>query len=628
MSDSEKTSTDQPADQIDPNLPSEFVESSPLLRQVFFERYFRAAAILLLLFLVALGLFLPKIYTSTPEGVLPVHKMSGLDMLQAWSLAKSARAKAAAGNYDEAFLAWRSAMQNNPGNPRYSEGLVRLVLDYPATKREFLSTAASFALWNLQLTRTNDASLELAAGLFAKYSLDDYATGLLGSRATNLTPALAAIYLKSLFHQFRMDRFGEVWGSYSNALTGNREMQVVRAAWQSGWGPVGQISQGRRELEAARNDPATRDLANRLSLPIAVSLSDTFGYERALAALVDTHADRMRDHVAYWRLLVSAGHSAKAAELARGFSRPPETPADAKAMVETLIPMGAQEYAAKFLEQHLPSFSFRPDLWEQLADLLITLKQWPELRDIAVRMRQNQLLREDIAGYSWFLEGLSALRTDRREAALEAFTRAADFPTTNPLLSFKVARQLTGLGYPVLATRLLAKVEQAYGNQAMYWFAVVGAAYEARQFDTMREAAARGYLLNTNEPIFISNYAAMLLMERTNAALAVQLTLRALAGRPKDVGMQINHAQALILNDRLEEAEDLLNKIKIDDVEAYLVTERNVAFFDLYAKRQDRNKALAAYRGIEARFLFLPQLRWLDQAYLQLTGEKRPAPAD
>jgi predicted Zn-dependent protease len=629
MSDSEKQAHGQPSrDPIEPDLPSEFVEASPLLRQVFFERYFRAAAILMLLFLVFLGLFLPKIYTSTPEGVVPAYKMSGLDVVQAWSLARSARAMEATGNHNEALLAWRSAAQNNPGDPHYAEGLIRLVVNYPATRREFLAPAASYAFWHLQLTKTNDASLELAARLFAKYSLDDYAIGLLGARATNLTPALAGIYLKSLFHQSRMDQFGELWASYSNVLSNDREMQVVRAAWQSGWGPPGQISQGRQALEAARNDPATRDLAHRLSLPIAVSLSDTFAYERALAALVDNHADRVRDHVAYWRLLVVAGRSAKAAELARGFSRPPETPADAKDMVETLIPMGAQEYAAQFLEQHLPAFSFRPDLWELMGELLITLKQWPELRDLAVRMRQNQMLREDMAGYAWFLEGLSNLRTERREAALEAFTRAADFPTTNPLLSFKVARQLTTLGYPILATRLLSMVEKAYGNQAMYWFAVVGAAYEARQFDTMREAAARGYLLNTNEPIFISNYAAMLLMERTNASLASQLTLRALARRPTDIGMQINHAQALMLNGRLQEAEEALGKIKIDEVDSYLITERNLAYFELHAKLGDKAKALAAYRGIEARFLFLPQLRWLDQAYLQLTGEKRPAPTD
>jgi predicted Zn-dependent protease len=405
-------------------------------------------------------------------------------------------------------------------------------------------------------------------------------------------------------------------------------MQVVRAAWQSGWGPPGQIRTGREDLEAARNESSTRDLANRLSLPIAVSLSDTAAYEKSLNTLIDHHADRVKDHVIYWRLLVATGQSAKAADLARGFSRPPETPIDLREMAETLIQLGSKNYAAKLLDQHLPAFAFRPDLWEQSANLLIDLQQWEDLRELAVRMRQNQMLREDLAGYAWFLEGLSALRTERREAALTAFTRAAEAPTTNPLLSFSVARQLTTLGYPILASRLLGAVEKAYGNQAMYWFAVVGAAYEARQFDTMREAAARGYLLNTNEPVFVSNYAAMLLMERTNAPLAVQLTLQALAGRPDDVGMQINHAQALILNDRLDDAEELLAKVKIDEVDAYLLTERNCAYFDLHAKRRDKAKALAAFKGIETRFLFLPQLRWLDRTYLALTGEKRPAPTD
>jgi predicted Zn-dependent protease len=617
-----------PTDPEDNALPSEFIEGSSLLRQVFFERYFRAATLLLVLFLVFLGLSLPKMYTSTPDGVIPAYTMSGLDVLQAWSLARTARAQEKAGKFNEALLSWRAAIQNNPGDARYVESAVRMVVDFPATRREFLAAGATYSMWFLKLTQTNDVALELAAKLFAKYSLDDYATGLLSPRATNLPPQLAAIHLKSLFHLNRMDQFGEFWPAYSNVLTGDREMQVVRAAWQSGWGPPGQIRTGREDLQAARSDSSTRDLANRLSLPIAVSLSDTAAYEKSLNTLIDHHADRVKDHVIYWRLLVATGQSAKAADLARGFSRPPETPIDLHEMAETLIQLGSKNYAAKLLDQHLPAFAFRPDLWEQSANLLIDLQQWEDLRELAVRMRQNQMLREDLAGYAWFLEGLSALRTERREAALTAFTRAAEAPTTNPLLSFSVARQLTTLGYPILASRLLGAVEKAYGNQAMYWFAVVGAAYEARQFDTMREAAARGYLLNTNEPVFVSNYAAMLLMERTNAPLAVQLTLQALAGRPDDVGMQINHAQALILNDRLDDAEELLAKVKIDEVDAYLLTERNCAYFDLHAKRRDKAKALAAFKGIETRFLFLPQLRWLDRTYLALTGEKRPAPTD
>jgi hypothetical protein len=104
-----------PTDPEDNALPSEFIEGSSLLRQVFFERYFRAATLLLVLFLVFLGLFLPKMYTSTPDGVIPAYTMSGLDVLQAWSLARTARAQEKAGKFNEALLSWRAAIQNNPG---------------------------------------------------------------------------------------------------------------------------------------------------------------------------------------------------------------------------------------------------------------------------------------------------------------------------------------------------------------------------------------------------------------------------------------------------------------------------------------------------------------------------------
>ncbi len=611
---------------FDGQLP-DFVENSPLIRQAYFEGYFRLAAIGMLLVLLFAGLFLRKNFRSTPEGVVPSYKMSGLDKLQAWSLGRTARAKVAAGQMSDAVLAWQAAIANDPGDPRLSRELVEAVLAQPAARRDLLPAGVRQALWLMNLTRTNDESLELTVALCEKYDLSDFVVEFLAPRAANLTTNQATFFLKALFRMGRMDQFGDTWARYRQPLAADPRLQLYLAAWQAGWGPPGTIREGRERLAAAKAEPSSHVLANRLSLPLAFSHNDPGEYLAGLEALVDDHADRVVDHLDYWRLLVLSGQSSRAAELARGFSRPPETPADLQRMSQTLIELGMQSEAAQLLERHLPTFAFRVDLWALRADLLISLQQWTDLRELAVNMRLSGFLRSDFEGYAWFLEGVSELRTGRKEQAFAAFVRASDAPTTSPLLSYRASNQLAQLGYPELASRLLGSLRETYGGLPQYWLTVVGAAYEAREFDTMRAAAARGYELAPDQSVFVSNYAAMLLMQRTNPPLAIQLTMKALAAEPEAPAAQLNHLIALVQMGRLSEAEEMLATIRLNELDARYASMRNFAAFDLHAQRGERAAALEAYAGIEMRFLFEPQLRWLHGAYHKLTGQgENPGP--
>ena len=75
---------------------------------------------LLVLLAIGGGLMVPKIWKSTPDGFTPEIRISGIDLLQARSRAKSARALESAGQSLEAVLAWRSAITKNPGDPQLS----------------------------------------------------------------------------------------------------------------------------------------------------------------------------------------------------------------------------------------------------------------------------------------------------------------------------------------------------------------------------------------------------------------------------------------------------------------------------------------------------------------------------
>ncbi|MBI4325180.1 MAG: hypothetical protein HY674_07930 [Chloroflexi bacterium] len=101
----------------------------PLLRMLLFKVWFRIIFFCLVLLIVFLSLFLPKIWTTSPDGFMPVIKVSGLDLAQAWSLKRNARRAATAGRLNDASYSWMAAIANNPADPEairsFLDGVLR-----------------------------------------------------------------------------------------------------------------------------------------------------------------------------------------------------------------------------------------------------------------------------------------------------------------------------------------------------------------------------------------------------------------------------------------------------------------------------------------------------------------------
>jgi len=86
----------------------------PLIRLLLFKRWFRLAFIGFVFLVLFLALFLPKMWVVTPRGFDPKIKISGLDLVQAWSLQRTAWRATTAGQYELADHAWQAAVANNP----------------------------------------------------------------------------------------------------------------------------------------------------------------------------------------------------------------------------------------------------------------------------------------------------------------------------------------------------------------------------------------------------------------------------------------------------------------------------------------------------------------------------------
>src|ERR1041385_1447673 len=144
----------------------------PLLRQLLFERWFRLAFTFLVCIIIFFALFLPKIWRTSPPGFRPVIKVSGLDLVQARSLKRSALRAEAKGDYDQANYAWLSALANNRADAELVRGTLRNMLHDPH-RRQRANQGVREALWLLKLTGTNVVDLELATRILDQYRYHD-----------------------------------------------------------------------------------------------------------------------------------------------------------------------------------------------------------------------------------------------------------------------------------------------------------------------------------------------------------------------------------------------------------------------------------------------------------------------
>ena len=596
----------------------------PLLRMLLFKPAFRVAFFSFLALLTFFALFLPKIWRVTPKDFNPVVKISGLDLLQAWSLRRTARRAAAAGNHAEANYAWQAAISNLPADPDLFRGFIRNVIAQtdpdPATAR----SAFRGSLWLMRLTGTNQADLELSTQLYEKFRQHDLTLHFLSPRAGTLTREQQAVYLKALFHHGPVKSFLARWRATVPLESPDPEMGLYEAAYQAGWGPAGAAVEGRKQLEKAAADPIQGVLANRILLTLDHHLSDAARYKESLDRLTEARADSLLDHVNYWKMLDALGRQPEAMDLARNHQRPPVSSGEAARYTEALVTLGLKTEARDFLRQHAATFGDVPDIWVLYGNIAVDGKEWNEVRGIALEIRQRLGLRDSLAGFSQYLEGRAELGLARTNMARLAFDRAAGCEFESAQLALAVGSNLSKIGHAKPAREILLRVKPRFSGNAEYWQALFGAALELKDSALVLEATSEAYRLVPNDPKTINRYAAALLLNRQRPEEAVKLTLQLVSLYPTSIAAIINHSLALLLNHRTEEARGVLNGI---DSTRLLPAEKAsyyLAWFEVYYNLGRFDHVTRVGGQIDRKYLFPIQVEWME-GILKTMGEK-PAP--
>jgi predicted Zn-dependent protease len=591
---------------------------SPFLRMVIFNVWFRAAVLCFLALAAFLAMFLPKIWLATPEGFLPEIRISWLDRAQAWSLRRTAAKFAAAKQTDDAEFAYRAAISNNPGDIELCRESLRSLLGAERAEAKHLSTAFSRALWLMRLSGTNAVDLGLASELLERFDLHEYQIRLLSPKLSELTPKEERALLKALFQTGAIGQFADRWKRASAEVRKDPSLALHQDAFLAGWGPPETLGEARNRLLAARSDPKMQVLANRLQLLVSAQYQDAAGYGAALDQLEQLRSDQLADHVRYWLLLLGSGRRAEAARLAEAYPHPPTTPGEVLRLADAFSRLGMSDTLRNFYQRYAPTFGNSAEVWGTYARFLVETKSWEELRSVAVQMRQHKGVGDAMASYCHFLEGRAELALGRPANAEQAFEASAKSRLDSPELRLEVGKGLHRLQYPRFARAVLWPAEKEFAKNTEYWSTVLQIAVELKEVEPLRKAAATLYQMQPENAQFLNSYAASLLVTREHPDEAIKLTLQLIAAYPDSVAARINHAFALLMNSRFDEALRLLSTIREDALGA---SDRNayiLARFEVHIALKQHEQAREYAGRLDPKQLFAPQLQRVEQLRSQL----------
>ena len=113
--------------------------------------------------------------------------------------------------------------------------------------------------------------------------------------------------------------------------------------------------------------------------------------------------------------------------------------------------------------------------------------------------------------------------------------------------------------------------------------------------------------------IVANNWAAALVIFHAQPDAAILLTRQLFADHPTSQGVIDNHIGALLLNDRVEEAEALLRQIDANRLNPAAKAQHLLSTFEAHVKRGRVREAQTVAAQIPRNGLFPVQVRWLEE---------------
>lgn len=572
---------------------------------------------------LAAGLFaflLAKVWRVTPPSVSPASRVSIVDMVQSKMLLRRAREDWAAGNYRAAVIAWRAAAANQPASLEVFR--TWLSAAGQAKERELGEVGIPLreAFWLLRLSGTNVADLELTLRLLdrAEQSADVLRLG--GAYEEVLSPEAAGWMAKAAFDEGNMRLFDRLWSRHARAFAGNPELSLRREAWKAQWGPASGAAEGMARLVAAQAEGKWRHLALVLGRRVAAARADLVEQERLLLLEINDGTAGVPEHAERWLVVANSGRRNEAMRLAREALPVLDirNPRQATTVGQALLALGMLDEAVVFLRGGKVSrYRYLP-LWLLHGEALYASQGWRELRELGIEIVRvfGNAPNVDVISEVW--QAVAEAKLNRREAALAAAGRAKALPLKDAPLALRLAGWLDEAGLSDAALALLRGAEAAMSDSIVYWSKRFLAAAWASEMDDMLESSRRALALGPKDPRAANNRAAALIFARRSLAEAVQLTFENVARFPANTTYALNHAMALMDNDRLAEARQVLSGIAEGTAKDRLEANRRLAWVLLLAREGNKAEALEHAGAMDRSQLAPMQAGRLDEVVRNL----------
>lgn len=597
---------------------------TPLLRLIIYNPWLLWILGGMLIILIVVPILPWKIWQTTPDTVNPVVKISILDKAQSWSLRRTAVKAANEGRFEDSVHAWHSSIANDPGNLEYLREYFRYLMKSDLNNSKSRQ-AVTYGLWYLKVAQTNLTDLELVTDVLDFYGFHETNHQLLTTQKDDeLTPSMQGKFLKALFHEGNFTGFRERLTQVDAAyLDNDPELNLYRSAYMAAWGSPDTSLENLRFLRSKFTDMEQAQLAHRLHLQVSLARRDLVAFKQSFDFLVSRGVDDMADHLDYWWMLVRAGKRDEVVPLLKQSKYPIKNALEVIQYAELAASLGEYEQALQFLNTYVEPFGFFEPVWVIYSKILIRQEDWTKLTQVALRARNKSSASNSLKGFSYFLEGRAAIGQQRTSIADQLMIQASSFQYEIPAMAMFVTDSLQSLGYHKEGLSILSHLEGYLREDGSYWESVSELAAALGEPESMLKAAENLYRLYPDNLENMNDYAALILSKRTEPETALSLTQALLdqaqtkfSTHDTSYGIAlINHAFALALNQRLEDAVAHLEQVNVGSLQQEVLVGYHLAWFEVGLKKKDYDLARQHGLLVQKEQLLSGDREWFDKTW-------------
>lgn len=524
--------------------------------------WFRRSIALCLIIAIGVPLSTVKFFRSTPAHVNLEYRMSVLDWFQAKAFARAARTSEGSIGREDRFGRWRMAIANNPGSLELNRSYLESLMTFDSMRFDW-HDAIRTSLWLQKLSKTNLTDLELACRTFEHYRLDHMVIDIVEAYEGEPSQTIEECYLSALFGMGEYEKFRDYSQVVGSEKRESVSLSLSQAASNLIVGDSGESKEAQAILDVAKQNWQTTDLAHRLQLRVSFENKDLPGFLSSWSQVLNNFADTTQDNIMLWEMLRQAGRIEDARTAARSYNRRPRTSNEVTGIADALTKLGMGETALAYLENYSTVFGFQEANWHAQALHLMREGNWDKLARLSVVIRSSADVTMPLIAFSYFIEGKAEYERNRFAAAKVAFATIENFSMLESYLGLYVGSNLWDLGFVEAAFAAVYPERERYRNNLSFWDLLFDVSVALGRQGAMLQAAQNLYRLDPLNGQYRFHYASILLSQRIQLEEALALTFSAATQFSDRVAIQLNYGQALMLNDRDQEAKNIL--ISIDE---------------------------------------------------------------